>query len=158
MPFDSLSFEDVKVPTFNFATATPEERLLELARLLDNKQEWEDKMFWDFGHVIHQDECGTSGCALGLSHIFWPEFAERSYEIGHFNAARELFNLRGAEDTVFASLTPGHGNRVQPGDVAKAIRRVIAHRKKPVRRLWDSLSHHVLPPRGHTTYLGASHE
>lgn len=52
MPFDGSSFPQVSVPTvapFCFETATPDERLLELARMLENEQEWRNmRMEWDF--------------------------------------------------------------------------------------------------------------
>ncbi len=137
MPFDPLGFEDIQVPVvkpFDFETATPDERLLELARNLDREGEWRNhRLVWDFAVVrAHtQEGCGTAGCALGVAAIIFPRF--KTLGLGYFSSAQEAFALNKTEVMeLFNSGLPTKlgilHEDVTPGMVATAIREFVANR------------------------------
>lgn len=143
MPFDGTNFAPIAVPTkpFDFVTATPDARLLELARWLDDEQAWRDrKISWNFMTVHNKDDsspCGTAGCALGLAYAIWPEFADskdaRDDSSTAFETAKELFDLNGEEacdlfDIGLAIARKIKMRAVTPGMVATAIRQFVAKR------------------------------
>lgn len=146
MPFDGKDFPLVTVPTvkpFDFDTATPDERLLELARLLENEQEWRDsRMAWDFNRTLDTaaaSPCGTAGCAMGLAHLTWSNFCPASYRPGFFSifdaekSACKHFNITLVQygrlfDERMALNNGGYQN-VTPGMVATAIRQFVANRQ-----------------------------
>lgn len=122
---------------FNFATATPDERLLELARLLDNEQEWRDTvMAWDFAFECRKTtevDCGTVGCALGLAATVWPAFTEGGPHHGDvFQGATDFLGMDfDTALTLFARGTADkHGGyaAVTPGMVAAEIREFVTKR------------------------------
>jgi len=147
MPFDGKDFPLIAVPTvkpFDFDTATPDERLLELARLLENEQEWRDgRMVWDFWEIFDHWEpqdgsCGTAGCAIGLASLSFPSFSTGIPEVEgsepRGDAARIRFDL--TNDQMDALFAQGLANsvslpmaEVQPIHVATAIREFVAKRQ-----------------------------
>lgn len=133
MPFDGKDFPLIAVPVvkpFDFDTASPDERLLELARWLEDEQAWRDKIIvWDYLYVEQPTtaHCGTAGCALGLASKVWPGFA--SFE------AYDVFDMAEADgQSVFFGLEVHrfYGvdlmSKVTPGMVATAIREFVAAR------------------------------
>jgi len=134
MPFDSLTFDDVSVPVakpFDFDTATPDERLCELARLLENEQEWRDMMIWDYGVELQTGGiCGTSGCAMGLARVTWSGYAA-IFQRNIF-AEKEAFDLTSKQaDFLFGGEAYGgkDSDYITPGMVATAIRQFVANRQ-----------------------------
>lgn len=139
MPFDSLTFADIQVPVkkpFVYRTATPKERLLELARLLENDQEWRDTlMHWRFNVYLEPTikSCGTEGCALGLATLKWPNDWQCGSCYGQdaaYNQARRDFRLTEREaEYLFAprilKLRP-----TTTKEVATRIRKLVAHKEK----------------------------
>lgn len=145
MPFDGKLTDFIPVPTvkpFDFDTATGDERLLELARWLDDDQAWRDKvMAWDFTTVLSEPKrrwgfsifpvCGTAGCALGLARMIWPQFdcdyrSRRDDGEIHFNITRdEWFDLF---DEALAIRLGVKMFDVTPGMVATAIREFVSKR------------------------------
>lgn len=133
MPYDSFGFKDLEVPVskpFDFDAATPDERLLELARLLENEQEWRDRLIgWNFEVILEgaKNSCGTAGCAVGLAETVWGD---------RFLNIYGAFDLCGSEafDIFGCGLADGLGlemSEVQPIHVATAIREFVAKRNPP---------------------------
>ena len=140
MPFDGKDFPLVAVPTvkpFDFDTATPDERLLELARLLENEQEWRSSLIeWDYSESLYRDPsagCGTAGCALGLASIAWRGFGKLgSFELSRAShLARMHFAMteRDVDHIFIGGFTRLEFEAVTPGMVAAAIREFVAKRQ-----------------------------
>lgn len=143
MPFDGTTFPLIAVPTvapFCFETATPDERLLELARWLEDEQAWRDsKMEWNFStSEAHSSICGAAGCAVGLAMILWgPSFRNGDFWEGTtaFDISdKQWWNLFGrglAEHLGFYGADENDESvygLVTPGMVAAAIREFVAKR------------------------------
>lgn len=139
MPFDGIGSRFIEVPTitpFCFETATPDARLLELARWLEDEQAWRDsRMVWMYELVSMSlsGPCGTAGCAMGLASKLWPSFgkisnddlsvAERLAMSAFSLSMREvcwLFEGDAYPNTPLSEVTPGM--------VATAIREFVAAR------------------------------
>lgn len=139
MPFDGpiTDYAPVVVPTvapFDFGTATPDERLLELARMLEDEQAWRDtRMEWNFSSIrLQSNICGTAGCAVGLAQIVWPKFLfndhgnDRSEIVFGLDLDNEWGQLFGNGLAMSLGLTLA---AVTPGHVATAIRQFVATRQ-----------------------------
>lgn len=135
MPFDGENYNK----PFVYADATPRERLQELARLLENEQEWRNKtMKWDYSELLDTKtnaRCGSVGCAMGLAEVTWglPSNVDLAVEFGmceilELGAGNIFTNTTDTYDKIFY----GHNlwttyrrhnmERVTPGQVAGAIR------------------------------------
>jgi len=140
MPFDGKDFPLVAVPTvkpFDFDTASPDERLLELARWLEDEQAWRDRLLsWDYYTVksfCPEAECGTAGCAVGLAETIWPQFLIIDpFDVE--NRVMTAFDLtvKQGDDLFFGTNLVGFGvefmHQVTPSMVATAIREFVAAR------------------------------
>lgn len=143
MPHDMIAAEiaEARAP----APRSPgHQRLALLAEAL--RDHLPERFKWDFGTTYVHEECGTTGCALGLAATMWPELTSRwailrQEDIAEFfgmsrQALRELF-LR---SEIYLGPRPKgltHGEcaarwaRVTPADVAGAIEHYLATRKLP---------------------------
>lgn len=63
MPFDGKTYREPLKPG-----------LAGLAQLRDELlKPMPENHRWVFGHVRHEQDCGTSGCAIGLATVLWPK-------------------------------------------------------------------------------------
>ena|ERR1700754_740217 len=141
MPFDGKDFPLIAVPTvkpFDFDTATGDERLLELAKHLEDDQVWRNRlMVWDFSTVRASvsGECGTAGCAAGLASALWGRRKVFGRELVIDNP--KFLRVFGITEDESNSLFGWELSRkrqipmmdVTPGMVATAIKEFVANRQ-----------------------------
>lgn len=128
MPFDGIQRAD-------FAGATANERLLMLADELNAEALKVRK--WDFDLRMWNDECGTSGCALGLADHIYPIFKNLRLGNGYYYpTAEEIFGMSKKEVLLlFGTNQNIYGKRsalVDGGDVAEAIRSFVGNRRDKI--------------------------
>jgi hypothetical protein len=153
MPLDSLVWLEVADQPFVYEDATPEERLVELARLLEHEEEWRGWLLeWDYAtelltkpacgstiftlrKMLYPNECGTSGCALGLAVMKWPAFCHPFDDFA--SAAMQAFGFSDQQvDRLFYGEAFGHNYaKVTPGMVALEIRKLLRRRHAQKRRV-----------------------
>lgn len=64
MPFD-------KLPCIEVSPDLSKASLEGLSWLLRHKERWPRNHEWNFGWLLHEAECGTAGCALGIAQLVW---------------------------------------------------------------------------------------
>lgn len=134
MPLDGTNYQAEEV-AFDLSFATGNTGLLRLARLLELEQTWRDtKMTWDFGTVLEGNDeakCGTSGCAIGLALVLWPQF--RRLDEQNISPEEVAFDLSSDDaNLLFYGLNPSYPSvfeEIEPHHVAKAIREFVAMRQ-----------------------------
>lgn len=107
-----------------------------LSWLLRHQERWGTYHHWDFHHCFRYEGCRTSGCAIGLATVFWPQLLSDLDGEPYFNLAGVL-NMSPLDfDTIFNNgsiETTYHVERdgdVTPVMVADAIDKYLAERRK----------------------------
>lgn len=104
------------------------DRLRDLAKVL--RQSLPIK--WNFEYIEDSDpECGTSGCALGVAAVMWPEF-KIDYDSETFAKLFDMGESDFKEIFVFNDLYGKEYEDVTPTDVANAIDYYLEHGDTPL--------------------------
>jgi hypothetical protein len=106
------------------------EGLRRLALLLDDQEKWEQRLRWDFKTVLsNPNTCETSGCAMGLAAVAWPDQFGRSFGAGATDVfVQKAFGISTwvVESIFWGAAYEEHEGLVTPGLMAAEIRAYLA--------------------------------
>ena len=128
MPFDDKTF----VP--DLKTFVPgREGLRQLSYLLRHPELWPVNHSWDFDMTLVKHDCGTTGCAMGIAGMVWPDLfvgADGFFLSDWVDRVVRLFHV--THDEAHAIFTDDgiYGKPMEdvtPTDVADAIDEYLAN-------------------------------
>lgn len=129
-----MSFDDANAKT-EIAPDLTEPSLEGLSWALRHPEHWARHHVWNFRYCLKEHKCGTSGCAMGIAAIMWPQchglFVSLPYVLQReFKMSPEDFDRIFNDGAIEETYGVKNDDDVTPTMVADAIDKYLAERRK----------------------------